>query len=87
MCLPALPPHAVRGSKDIGLIKKPTRVRTNLEELRCLAAKCKCTTKHFQCMGSVKVGDSWVSVAKEAGKYPTALCRKWSTAVALAAAK
>ena len=79
------PPGVIcKKSDSCSRIKKPTRVRTNLLQLQHLARKWSCAHKHFTCLGSVKVDGSWVSVAKEAGKYPLKLCDEWASLVSLA---
>ena len=79
-----LPPHLTES--DSVFIKKPTRLRTNLNALSALSCKCSGTHKHFACMGHVRVGGKSVRVSTAAGVYPRRLCRRWAKLVAAAVA-
>ena len=59
-------------------IKKPTRLLTNVPALKKMSMLCKGDHQHHSCMGSVRVNGKSVSVAKAAGAYPPALCKRWS---------
>ena len=66
-------------------IKKGTILKTNMIELSSLARACQNDHKHFRCIGSVKTKSGWISVAKAAGAYPSALCDAWAGLVQTAA--
>ena len=80
-----IPVHLPKTSKF--RIKKPTRLLTNMPELKSLVKACSHTHPHFCCMGSVKTEDGWTSVAAAAGRYPLALCSAWANAAACATAR
>ena len=61
-------------------IKKPTKLRTNLECLRKLECRCQHGHQHFACRGSVKTQSGWKRVSAHAGAYPPALCGAWAQA-------
>jgi hypothetical protein len=68
-------------------IKKSTKLLTNMKELCVLNRSCLGSHEHFRCLGSVRVGNKSVSVARAAGHYPVSLCTAWATAAASALLK
>ena len=85
MCEYGLLPFHLTESDSV-FIKKPTRLRTNLNALSALSCKCSGTHKHFACMGHVRVGGKSVRVSTAAGIYPPRLCQRWAKLVAAAVA-
>ena len=75
-----VPPHLTLEDKQ--LIRKRTRLRTNMSSLSDLEGFCTGGHDHFVCLGSVRVGERRVSVARAAGRYPAALCHAWARCVA-----
>ncbi len=62
-------------------IKKPTRLLTNLADLKSLYRCCCWQHEHMRCGGKVRLDDGWVNVSALAGQYPEPLCRKWTQCV------
>ena len=79
------PPHLRDSNPDNKLIKKPTRLLTNVPTLKRLSVFCDGSHDHFECLGTVKVDNRRVSVASAAGEYPGPLCAAWASLVASAA--
>ena len=60
------------------LVKKPTKLVTNVNTLSRLSRICSCQHKHLVCMGSIKTKQGTFKVSKLAGVYPQKLCRAWA---------
>ena len=78
-------PHVVDQHQAL-LVKKPTRLLTNLSCLTDLRLQCDRSHKHLSCKGSVRVirdgKERSISISAAAGAYPLELCRAWSRSVA-----
>ena len=72
------PPHAAETNQRDLFIKKATRLRTNLQELKGLGVRCQGGHRHYRCLGSVRAGGRCVRISEAAGHYPRDLCAAWA---------
>jgi hypothetical protein len=64
------------------LIKKPTRILTNMRSLLLLKRDCACSKPHLPCYDTVICGGKHRKVSCLAGVYPPELCSEWAKIVA-----
>ena len=65
------------------LVKKATRIRTNMPSLAGLEARCSGNHPHQRCCGKIRTISGWTNRSVLAGAYPPALCLHWAGLVSV----
>ena len=60
------------------LVKKATRLRTNMHSLKGLEITCSKDHGHQRCGGKLRTPLGWINRSSLAGQYPADLCDAWA---------
>ena len=60
------------------ILKKRTRLVSNLAELSALSVDCPGGHVHSRCLGSARIGGRRQDLARAAGAHPPGLCKRWA---------